>query len=164
MKKMLKTLVVCATMLIGVTTVSAQSKGDMATGLNFAIGMGDDFTNYGLGAKFQYNILDNLRLEPSFTYFFEKDYMSNWDLSLNAHYLIPVMDRLCVYPLAGIGVFGANIDMGVIEGDESWFIGNVGAGVEYDLGADFALGMDYKFKFGDDIDRSVLAIGLTYKF
>ena len=87
--------------------------------------------------------------------------MSNWDLSLNAHYLIPVMDRLCVYPLAGIGVFGANIDMGVIE---SWFIGNVGAGVEYDLGADFALGMDYKFKFGDDIDRSVLAIGLTYKF
>ncbi len=152
-------------MLIGVATASAQEKGEMATGLNFAIGMGDSYTNYGLGAKFQYNVIDYLRIEPSFTYFFEKDNIDCWDVSLNAHYLFPLIDDdLYLYPLAGIGVYGSKVEIGDYSHSDTWFIGNIGAGLELDLGSDFALGLDYKFKFGDGLDRSVLAIGVTYSF
>jgi outer membrane protein X len=97
-----------AVMAIAVFTMSvaanAQEKGDMAVGGNLVLGSGDSFTNYGIGAKFQYNVTNPLRLEGSFTYFLKKDYLTMWDLSANAHWLFPVADKITVYPLAGLGI------------------------------------------------------------
>ena len=72
MKKFM--LLFVAAMCVAVTSttqVQAQEKGDMAAGVQFALGTGDSFTNVGLGAKFQWNVIDRLRLEPSFNFFFK---------------------------------------------------------------------------------------------
>jgi opacity protein-like surface antigen len=71
------------------------------------LGSGDSYSNYGIGAKFQYNVTKPIRLEGSFTYFLKKDLISMWDLSVNAHYLFPIADKLTVYPLAGLGLLFA---------------------------------------------------------
>jgi outer membrane protein X len=60
-------LALVATMSI--TTAVAQEKGDKAVGVNLALGLGDSYSNYGIGAKFQYNVTKPIRLEGSFTYF-----------------------------------------------------------------------------------------------
>jgi outer membrane protein X len=88
----------------------AQKKGDMAAGGNLVLGTGDNFTNIGIGGKFQYNVTDPIRLEGALTFFLPKKQgipgfeasLSFWDISVNGHYLFPVADRVTVYPLAGV--------------------------------------------------------------
>ncbi|MDR3286163.1 MAG: hypothetical protein LBT27_01800, partial [Prevotellaceae bacterium] len=41
---------------MSMTTALAQEKGDMAVGGNLVLGSGDSYSNYGIGAKFQYNV------------------------------------------------------------------------------------------------------------
>ncbi|GHT08001.1 hypothetical protein FACS189426_02580 [Bacteroidia bacterium] len=63
-----------------------------------------------------YSFMQSLRkLEGSFTYFLPKKQgvsglaetsVSMWDLSVNAHYLFSVADKISVYPLADLGILG----------------------------------------------------------
>lgn len=154
-------------------TISAQEQGDMAVGGNVVIGVGDSFTNYGLGAKFQYNVTSPLRLEGSFTYFLKKDYVTMWDLSLNAHWLFPIAENIAVYPLAGIGLLnsGVDIDLGLgelgiadVSSSQSDLVFNLGGGIDYRLTNKLILNAEVKYKISDLWDRSVISVGLAYKF
>ena len=108
MKKWL--LMVVAAVFCAWNVQAQTEKGAMAAGVNLTVGFGDSYTNVGLGAKYQYNIIDNLRLEPNFNYYFKKDYLSMWDLSVNVHYLFTLYEGLNFYPLAGIGVAGGKAE------------------------------------------------------
>ena len=92
--------------------IQAQEKGDMAAGLNLSYGTKSGYSNFGVGAKFQYSFTDALRIEPSATYFFKKDYVSMWDINVNLHYLFHVADKFSFYPLAGVSLLGAKADLG----------------------------------------------------
>lgn len=153
--------------------VNAQEKGDMAAGAHIAYGTGDSYSNFGLGAKFQWNIIKQLRLEPSFTYFLKKDYVSMWDLSLNAHYLFPIGDNLRVYPLAGVGMLGSKASVSVDLGEwgnygasasDTEFGINLGGGVDYLLTDKLILNAEIKYKIGDVWDRLIISAGVAYRF
>jgi len=174
-----------AIIIIAVTmsmAVSAQEKGDMAVGGNLAVGMGDEITNYGIGAKFQYNVLTPLRLEGSFTYFLPKTWgaeglaeskLSMWDLSVNAHWLFPVAEKVKVYPLAGVGMLGtkasasANVDgYGSFDASASTseFGFNVGGGIDFKLTQKLILNAELKYKIGSNWNRFLISAGLAYRF
>ena len=169
-KKMAILAIAAVTMSVA---VNAQTKGDMAAGGNLVIGMGDEFTNVGIGAKFQYNILDPLRLEGSFTFFLPKsEYgvkQSMWDLSVNAHYLFPVADQITVYPLAGLGILGVKAkadlgDFGTISASDSFFGFNIGGGVDFKLSETIILNAEMKYKIGDVWNRFLISAGVAFKF
>ncbi len=148
---------------------SGQSKGDMAIGGGLAYGTSDGFSNFGIGAKFQYNFSDKLRVEPSFTYFLKKDYITMWDLSANLHYLFPVSDQFSVYPLAGLAFVGikATVDMGEYgsaSASESELGFNLGGGAQYWISETLALNLDIKYQIVSNMDRPVFGIGCVYKF
>ncbi len=63
-------------------------KGKQAIG--FGLSYGTEIESIGLGIKYQYNITNPIRIEPSFNYFFENDNVSMLDLNVNFHYLFPV--------------------------------------------------------------------------
>jgi outer membrane protein X len=155
---------------IAVLTVSmpavAQEKGDMAAGAGLTLGMGDRFTNYGLGAKFQYSVLDALRLEGAFTYFLKKDYTTMWDLSVNGHWLFPVGDKMTVYPLAGLGILNYGIDLGLggLGASTSDFAFNLGGGLDLKLTDQLIFNVEAKYKISDYWDRMLLSAGLAYRF
>jgi outer membrane protein X len=149
--------------------VSAQEKGDMAAGGNLVLGLGDSFTNYGIGAKFQYNVTNPLRLEGSFTYFLKKDYLTMWDLSVNAHWLFPVADKITVYPLAGLGILNYSTDLGlgaygVKDASKSDVAFNLGGGIDYKLTDKLILNAELKYKISDRWNRLLLSAGLAYRF
>ena len=53
-------------------------KGMNGIGINIPVGTGDGFTWVGIGVKYQYNISDYFRIEPSFEYspvYSKKDYL-----------------------------------------------------------------------------------------
>jgi outer membrane protein X len=163
-------------------TAGAQEKGDMAAGGNLVLGSGDSFTNFGIGAKFQYNVTNPLRLEGSFTYFLPKKEgvtglaetsLSMWDLSVNGHWLFPVADKVTVYPLAGLGVLGTSVSAKVDLGELGNFSGsgsdteiglNLGGGVDLKLTDELFLNAELKYKVASTWGRLLISAGLAYKF
>ena len=159
---------VLALALIVSNSLSAQQKGETAAGGYFAYGTGDGFSNFGLGAKFQWNPIDNLRLEPSFTYFFKKDLVSMWDFSTNVHYLFPVTDKVIMYPLAGLGMIGSSVSIDGFMGNTSTSSTKVafgfGGGVDFDLNKNLVFNLELKYKLCDGGNRLIISAGLNYKF
>ena len=173
MKKIMKMFAISMMVAImSVVAVNAQSKGDMAVGGNLAIGMGDDITNFGIGGKFQYNVIDPLRLEGSLTFFLPKSYgygdnykLSMWNFDMNAHYLFPVANQVTIYPLGGLGVQGwkSKIKGNGSHSDTDLVI-NFGGGVDIKLTNQLVLNGELKYRVGSDFDRFIISAGIAYKF
>ena len=86
---------------------SAQEKGDMAVGLNLGVApsleSGASVTNFGIGAKFQYNVTNPIRLEAAFDYGFKNKGVDVMTIGVNAHYIFNVANKFNIYPLVGVG-------------------------------------------------------------
>ena len=157
MKKILT--LVCALML-GVGIGQAQvHKGETAVGANLVYG--SEIESLGLGARFQYGILDQVRAEVGFNYFFEKDHVNWWDVNINAHYLVGLWnEQLYIYPLAGV-----NYTMAKCGDDEENHVGlNVGAGVEFEFNEHFGANLEFRHTIVRKVDQAVVGLGLNYKF
>lgn len=142
---------------------SAQ-QGDKAIGVDigFAPCLEDhaDFTNFGLGVKFQYNVTNPVRLEADLDYWFEAKHVSVFDITANVHYLVGVGKGFTVYPLAGVGY--ANVDS---HGNGYHrFVFNLGIGGEYALTSNLTLGLELKYQYINDFSRFPINIGLAYHF
>ena len=158
---------------IGMSVQAQNVKGDMAAGVNVAYGTKDGFSNFGIGAKFQYNLSDAIRIEPSATYFFKKDYTKMWDANVNIHYLFNVAEKFTVYPLAGVSLVGMKaevdldfgvMDFGEVSASETKFGANLGGGAQYWLTESFALNFEVKYQLVSDFNRPVFSLGGVVKF
>ncbi len=158
-KRVLMLLVVVSTAMF----TYGQSAGDMAIGVNLSYGFKDHFNTTGLGAKMQWGLTDAIRLEPSATYFFEKNNVNLWDVNFNAHYLVPVAEKFYIYPLAGVSLLGVSYDASGVDGDTKFGI-NLGAGAETPLTDRLSLNLELKYQIVSDWNRPVLSLGLAYKF
>ena len=150
---------VCLLML-GMGVGNAQvHQGETAVGINLVYG--SEIESMGLGARFQYGILDRLRGEVGFNYFFEHDHVDWWDVNINAHYLVPLKsDQFYIYPLAGL-----NYTMTKLAGDEENHIGlNLGAGAEYEINEHWGVNLEYRHTIIRKVDQGVIGLGVNYKF
>ena len=93
-------------------------------------------------------------------YFFKKDYVSYWNVEVNAEYLFKVGDAFTIYPLAGIDLLGISVEGG---GSDSKMGLNLGAGVEYQLSSNLALKAEYNYKTQYD-GWSLLKFGVVIPF
>ena len=176
---------VCVLML-GMGFAQAQvHQGETAVGVNLLYG--SEIESMGVGARFQYGVLDKLRGEVGFNYFFEKDHVTWWDVNLNAHYLFSFWnDKLVVYPVAGLiysmktkrneekretkeeTVDGQVIQKEIITPaykDEENHVGlNLGAGIEYEINEHFGVNFEYRHSIMRKNDQGVFAAGINYKF
>lgn len=174
MKKFI-TLICVAIMGIGCASAQAE-KGDMAIGANIVYG--SMIKNAGFGARVQYTPLDHIRAEFGVNYFFQKDYVSMWDVNLNGEYLIGLLNnKLYVYPIVGLSFAKASVDnKGLnkdlsdvleekvnIDGDKAFGL-NLGAGVEYRLTDHIGVTLEYRHSIMKDIDQGVIGLGANYKF
>ena len=150
---------VCLLML-GIGVGNAQvHQGETAAGVNLVYG--SEIESMGIGARFQYGILDQLRGEVGFNYFFEHNHLSWWDVNINAHYLVALKsDQFYIYPLAGL-----NYTMAKSGGIESNHVGlNLGAGMEYEFNEHWGANFEYRHTIIRKVDQGVFGIGLNYKF
>lgn len=156
-------------MLMGMAAFAQQ--GSTWVGANANYGMHSDYKNFGVGAKVQYEFIDNVRAEASGNYFFKKDYCTMWDVNLNLHYLIPV-GGCKIYPLAGLSLLGTKVEipemviMGYKTGggsaSDSDFGLNLGAGVEFPLSDGIKLNFEGKYQIVKDWNRPVISAGIAF--
>lgn len=162
---MKKILTFVCMLMLGVGIGQAQvHQGETAAGINLVYG--SEIESMGVGARFQYGILDQLRAEVGLNYFFEHNHMSWWDVNINAHYLVGLWnEQLYIYPLAGLNYtmvdFKGDLDH---KGEQNHIGLNLGAGVEYELNEHFGVNFEYRHTIVRKVDQGVFGLGLNYKF
>ena len=171
-------MVVVATTM-SVTAYAQMYEGDKAFGGSLLIA-GDETTLAGIGANFQYNITDPIRLEGSFSYFFPKKeserYMGTtietslnmWNLSLNGHYLLPISDKVTAYPLAGLGIAGLKAKASALEISESvsknLFGVNLGGGLDYHVTDAITFNVEARYFIANEGGIYFLRAGVAFRF
>ncbi len=163
MKNIYKAAIVTIALVMTAVTAQAQEKGDMAAVAKFAFGTGDRWSNFGIGAEFQYNVMDPLRLEAGFTYFIPKDKLSMWDLSVNANWLFRVGGGVNVYPLAGIGILGSRVSVLGVSVGASDFAFNIGGGADFFVSQSMFINAEAKYMIASG-GRLILSAGVGFMF
>ena len=107
MKKIFLTVIV---VLLAVTTVSAQYKGDWGVGPKIGVytNAGADGAIFGIGAAGQYSITDNWRVAPSILALCKTG--CSVDISADVQYLFNIAPDWHIYPLAGISANDGLLD------------------------------------------------------
>lgn len=140
----------------------------------------------GVGAKVQYNVLDQIRPEASFTYFLKKDGIKSWSADVNVHYIFE-LGSVNVYPFAGINYTYVKATMGVpnvkdylpegfeglvgdvpstVSASDKKIGANLGCGVEYPLSETIALAAEVKYTLNKLYNDGSLIVGagVVFKF
>ena len=166
----------------------------MAVGLNLGVApsleSGASVTNFGIGAKFQYNVTNPIRLEAAFDYGFKNKGVDVMTIGVNAHYIFNVANKISVYPLVGLGYAHCKATaIGIPDFDENdwggianWetdiddygtkeesgsankFFFNVGVGGQYDLNDKLAVNLEIKYQYIENFNRLPISLGIAYKF
>jgi opacity protein-like surface antigen len=169
---MKKLMMIAAMMLM---SVGAFAQGQFAIGANAGVALyGNHYNPFGVGAKLQYEFVENLRAEAAYNFWFKKDDAGVMDIDLSLQYLIPVADKVKVYPLAGanIGITHGSAIKDIFGKQQSIFGFQVGAGIEYFLTDNVKVNLDAKYqrnkktKQGIEMkyDGPVIQAGIAYAF
>ena len=198
MKKLLFCL--CA-MAMSLATFAQKGKSEVGINLDVAptFSTSPVSANLGIGAKYRYGISNRFRLDANFTYYFnsltelDNDYydrVSMFDISVNAHYLIKLNDKMTFYPLAGLGFVkvstnyksneehegGSSVPGGYdkdifdkMEAEKngpakSNIVLNIGAGFEYAITDHLSAGVEIKYPIAVDVAPIPISLGVAYKF
>ena len=167
-----------AVMMLASTSVFAE-QGDMWFGVNANYALHKDYKNFGVGARLQWEFIDNLRAEPFFNYYFKKDYLSFWEAGINVQYLLNLgQSGFNLYPLAGIGVLGAKYSTPSFKGsvgNVSWDVegvstsnekidANFGLGIEYPIANGFKVFAEGKYRIRKNFNCPVISAGVAIGF
>ena len=199
--------ILLALVMVGFGSVYAQEAGDMAVGLNIVYTpnwvdytevrwvyesdngvkqMSKPYTaNGGFGAKIQYNVTNPIRVEAAFAFLPSGFELGMWNLSVNANYLIPILEKLIVYPIAGLDfmkytsegekfvLFDRTLIVSLDAGNFTLFGVNIGGGTEFRLSKKISLQGELRYIIGFDnsvfsdyhkTNRCMISIGAVYKF
>ena len=145
-------------MLMSVATFAQQGKMTVGIHGDYMI---DSPKNFGFGANIGYEVIDNVRGVAEFNYLLKKDYVSFWNVEVNAEYLFKLANgAFTIYPLAGIDLLGSSFEGG---GSESKLGLNLGAGVEYAISSNLAIKAEYNYKTQGN-GWSLLKFGVVIPF
>ena len=163
---MKKLMMIAALMLMSVGAF-AQEAGKMAIGADANMVFKDSNSRFAVGAKFQYEFIENIRAEVGFKFYPKKWENTCWNANLNFQYVIPVADKFNVYPIAGVGLFGMSFSDG--DDSETAFVFHGGAGAEYFLSDNLKLYFDAVYQYGKKdgwaiCDNPLLSLGIAYAF
>ena len=161
----MKKFIVLFSMMFFIMGSAFAQKGIQAAGVHLSYGT--KIESFGIGIKYQYNITDNIRLEPSMNYFFENNGIDQFDINANAHYLFPMASNVRIYPLAGLTFARWSFPQligGKFSNDATRLGINFGGGAEMDITDKLMLNFELKYQFVNDFDQAIFNFGIAYMF
>lgn len=156
-------------------------QGEIWIGLTGNAGLNSNYKNYGPGLKMQYELINNVRVEASASYFFKTSYAASsditiWDANLNLHFVFRTGD-LGFYPIVGGSLVNKMYDdvmlsfnesqtsqWGLFENrqNESKMALNAGAGLEYKITPKLKVNGEFKMQIMQNNNRPVVSVGVAY--
>lgn len=151
----MKNLFILALFMTCAVSVSFAQSGSLTGGLQLS--HASAFDNMGIGVKVQYSITDHWRVEPSFDITFKHHHNTMWDINANVHYVLNVVDKFNIYPLAGL-------TFSHWTGDINCFGVNLGMGAEYYINSRWGIFAELKYQLIPDYNQTLTSIGVNYRF
>lgn len=158
MKKLIIVAIVAITSVMGLRA----AEGDMALGLQFNYASKNSMI--GLGVVYQVEPVRNFRIAPEFIYYFENNNLSDYNVNINFHYLIPTSSNVNIYPLAGFSYVNFKDSYGGVSTHTNRYGANVGIGFEYMINNKFKFYTEERFHIIKHWNESVTSLGLKYFF
>jgi len=160
MKKFL--LLVFVTILS--TSAFAQTEeGDQSIAANLGLGF-DKLENVTLGIDYRFNISQEVRLAPSFTYFIKKDGLSAYSAEMNLNYVFPLTEQFSFYPIGGLSFTSYNFDQNPFDTSVNRLGLNLGLGAEMYTYDNIIIGFEAKYRIVNDFSQPVIALRVGYSF
>jgi outer membrane immunogenic protein len=123
------------------------------------LGYGTEVEELGIGVNGEFNINSKVSIAPSFIYWFPEDPISWWEFNANVNYYFTTAGSADFYGLAGINLFGYNVDGADGESEVGL---NLGAGANFNIGKNWEPFTELKFVIGD-ADQLGLFFGAKFK-
>ncbi len=163
MKKLLLVLVIF--LGLSVSKVSAQFEGTFGMGGHLKYGA--EIASMGAGAHLHYYRTNNIRLAPSFTYYLPRKGKSLWEIEADAHFIVPLSWDISLYPIAGLNYGNWEYDAQKADlGAEDWTKhkvgGNLGLGVQYEIGYRVRANFEFKYQFIKDFSQLTVMAGIGF--
>ena len=158
----MKKFIVLFSMMFFIMGSAFAQKGIQAAGVHLSYGT--KIESFGIGVKYQYNITDNIRLEPSMNYFFANNNVDMFDINANVHYLFPMASNIRIYPLAGLTFAKWNSSLIGGETHLTRLGVNIGGGAEMDITDKLMLNFELKYQLVNDFDQAIFNLGIAYMF
>jgi len=168
----------------------SQKEKDFSIGLSSDLSFGGEFNNFATSIRISYNILDRIRVVPTYSYYLKKENQKMSSLSFDFNYLLPNIstkifpksneETIIIYPIAGFFILNyfnppivckaCNTEMNNMSSNyESKFGFNFGVGAEYKIPSTTkflkksSLFFESKYITIENIYRPLFSCGLFYK-
>ncbi|OFX83974.1 MAG: hypothetical protein A2W99_03530 [Bacteroidetes bacterium GWF2_33_16] len=140
------------------------------------ISYGTEIETIGINLRGQYSITETIDIVGGFTFFFPKKSSqeipfwgtietksSLWTFDIDGHYNFTINDKFGFYPLAGLNISGASVDIDGNKTSDTEAGLNIGAGATYSINDKLAAFTEIKYTIGN-MDQAVIGIGVLYRF
>ena len=140
------------------------------------ISYGTEAKNIGFNLRGQYNITEAIDVAGGFTFFLPKKtsqtipFMgsidtktSMWTFDVDGHYNFSINDQLNAYPLAGLNISGASVDVNGTKASDTGVGLNIGGGATYNITETLTGFAELKYTIGN-YNQLVIGVGVLYTF
>lgn len=128
--------IILSALMLTLSLGSFAQKGKNSIQAN--VGYGSKIENVGFGIQFNWAISKKMEFAPSINQFLEKDGATYKDINFDFHYLIPIGEKVKVYPLLGFSL----VEWGYSSETATTSLQlNYGVGARYPLTEKFDLGI-----------------------
>jgi len=154
-------------------TLSLNSFAQISAGGGLAFGT--EAETVGINLRGQYGITESIDGVVGFTFFFPKTdkqrlftstietKTSMWSIDFDGHYNFAINDQFKVYPLAGLNITGASVEINGSKSSDTEAGLNIGAGATYGFSDQLKAFAETKYTIGN-YDQAVITLGVLYSF
>ena len=169
----------------------SQKEKDFSVGLGSDLSFGGGYNNFGSSIRISYNILDRIRVVPTYSYYIKKERQKMYSISFDFNYIFPnistkIFPKLkeeifIIYPIASFFILNysnppiicksCSIEMNNPGSSyDSKFGFNFGVGAEYKIPTllpvwrDMSVNFEMKYQTLDGYSRPLVSFGLITDF
>lgn len=136
---------------------------------------GTEQETIGFNLRGQYSITESIDVVGGLTFYLpnkEKQTIlfatiesktTMWAFDVDGHYNFGIIDKLKVYPLAGLNIAGVSVDVNGTKASDTEVGLNIGAGANYEISDQLAGFFETKYTIGN-YDQVVISFGVLYSF
>lgn len=169
MKKILFSIIAS---LFLVTSISAQDQeGLFSVAGNISYGSENDLI--GFGGRAQYGFTEHIRGSAEYKYYLDRRDWSEWQINMDAHYLLEASDAVSLYPIVGVRLSRWTVDTGRGSGvlpehrykrSTSKLGANLGFGTQIQLSYNLYLQLEPKYEISKYYSQFSGSAGLMFQF
>jgi opacity protein-like surface antigen len=162
--------------LLAIVTIAFTFNSFAQISAGGGISYGTEIETIGFNLRGQYSITESIDVVGGFTFFIPNKTSQSipffgtietkstlWTFDIDGHYNFSINDKFGFYPLGGLNISGASVDIDGTKASDTEVGLNIGAGATYNINDKLAAFTEIKYTIGN-MDQAVIGIGVLYAF